>query len=77
MKHAYWINHKDEIHNKREELKKLAEESNGMSYYCNRCYQIKLFDEFVCIEDFIPMLCSHYLDYTVAEFFRNSSVPVG
>ncbi len=48
MKHAYWINHKDEIHNKREELKKLAEESNGMSYYCNRCYQLKLFDDFVC-----------------------------
>ena len=48
IKHAYWINHKDEIHNKREELKKLAEESNGTSYYCNRCYQIKLFDDFVC-----------------------------
>ena len=27
LKHAYWINHKDETHNKRKELKKLAEET--------------------------------------------------
>ena len=48
IKHTYWINNKNEINCKREALKEKARDSDGTLFYCNRCYTIKPFDEFVC-----------------------------
>ena len=47
-KHKYWIDHKDDIKKKREQLMKDADESDGRIKYCNRCYQNKNIDQFVC-----------------------------
>ena len=48
MKHQYWIDHKDEIAKKRQQLQKEASESNGSIKYCNRCYTNKTADDFMC-----------------------------
>ena len=46
--HKYWIDNKDEIKKKRQQLQKDADENNGEIKYCYRCYKNKKLDEFVC-----------------------------
>ena len=48
MKHQYWIDHKDEIAKKRQQLQKEADESDGAIKYCNRCYRNKSTCDFMC-----------------------------
>ena len=47
-RHQYWIDNAENIKKKREQLKKEADESNGKIKYCNRCYQNKDIDKFIC-----------------------------
>ena len=47
-KHQYWVDNAESIKKKREQLKKEADESNGKIKYCNRCYQNKAINEFIC-----------------------------
>ena len=48
ISHQYWIDHKNEITKKRQELQKEADKSSGSIKYCNRCYRNKPVDEFMC-----------------------------
>ena len=61
-KHKYWIDHKDDIKKKREQLMKDADESDGKIKYCNRCYQNKNIDQFVCPNGKIYNACYTCLD---------------
>ena len=46
--HQYWIDNKDEIMKKRQQLQAEADESDGKIRYCNRCYKNKPVDEHRC-----------------------------
>ena len=43
-----YVENKDDVKQKREKLLKEANESDGKIKLCNRCYQNKSIDEFVC-----------------------------
>ena len=48
QRREYWIDNKDEIKKKRQQLQKDADESNGEIKYCNRCYKNQSVDKFLC-----------------------------
>ena len=41
MRHQFWIDNKDTINARRQELIRIADESNGTIKYCYRCYHNK------------------------------------
>ena len=47
-RHQFWIDNKDTINARRQELIRTADESNGTVKYCNRCYKNKPVIDFVC-----------------------------
>ena len=46
--HQFWIDNKDTINARRQELIRIADESNGTIKYCYRCYHNKPVNDFVC-----------------------------
>ena len=60
-KHQYWIDNKEQTTKQRVQIRKEADDSDGKTKYCNRCYQNKSIDEFVCPNGKIYNAC--YLSF--------------